>query len=58
MDVDEAGRDDRTRGVDLAPAPFLSTSDGDDAVAVDRDVAAYGGAPVPSTTKPPRITMS
>ena len=38
VDVDEAGRDDAARGVDLAAAVRRRLLDGDDAIAGDRDV--------------------
>ena len=41
VDVDEAGRDDRAGGVDVAPARLVDRRlDGRDAIARDRDVAA------------------
>ncbi len=46
VDVDEAGRDDRTRGVDVAPAGFTDRRfDGGDAIADDPDITVIGGRP-------------
>ena len=59
VDVDEAGRDERAVGVDLArarrrrPCPTAVTTP-----SVMATSAVRAGAPVPSTTCPPRITRS
>jgi hypothetical protein len=57
MGVNEAGRNVRASGIDLAlPVRAQSRTDlGDQAIA-DPNVSA--GAPVPSTTVPPRMSRS
>ena len=58
VDVDPARGHEQALGVDLPAALAHVAADGDDAVAVDGDVARRGAAPVPSTRVPPRITRS
>ena len=57
--VDEAGRDEQPVRVDGAPATRVDPHRRDDHAVVDGDIGpARAGAPVPSTTVPPRITRS
>ena len=60
VDVDPTRRDEARHRRRSPGVPRPSTvADGDDAVAVDGDVAGGdGGCPVPSTMRPPRITRS
>ena len=61
VDVDEARRDGEAVGVELASGTGRSgghAADLDDHAVGHRDVGRRDGAPVPSTTVPPRITRS
>ena len=58
VDVDEAGRDERAVGVDLPRASSSTRPTSVTTPSVMATSAVRPGAPVPSTTVPPRITRS
>ena len=58
MPVDEPGRDDMAIGIDLGGAPVRDGADLRDHPTGDTDVGPKGPFADPSTTVPPRITMS